>query len=179
MTLLQRLLMIALGVGMPAAAQAVRLGPVVHPFGVVVGGATVSASPGSVSFTLTAGGSATASSPITVSTTIAAVGVLDTVQIVAYFASSNALSTTSGDNIPASSVYARCSTCASTAWGSFTQSTSLGGSNSFVMENSTDLLSLFGGTRNDTLQLKIDLSGLPQAAAGTYTGTLVLAAQMF
>ena len=179
MILLQRMVLIALGLSVPAAAQAVRLGFGAHPMGIVVGGASVSASPGNVSFTLTSGGTATASSPITVSTQLAAVGVLDTVQIVAYFASSDALATASGDTISTSAVFGRCSTCASTAWSSFTQTSSLGGANSFVLENSGDVLSILGGTRTHTLQLKIDLSNLPQQSAGTYTGTLVLAAQMF
>ena len=104
MNLLRRLVMIALGVSVPAAAQAVRLGFGAHPMGIVVGGASVNASPGNVTFTLTSGGTAPASSPITVYTQVAAIGVLDSLQIVAYFATSDALATASGDTIPASAV---------------------------------------------------------------------------
>ena len=179
MTLLQRLLFLLLCLPMSAAGQVVRMGVGAKPMGIVVGGASISASPGSISFALVSGGAANGSLPITVTTSLTGIGVLDTVQIVAYFASPNALSSTAGDKIPASAVYARCSTCASMAWGNFTQTSSLGGSNSFVLENGTDLLTITGGTRTNTLQLKVDLTLLPQTPAGTYTGTLVLAAQMF
>jgi len=161
------------------AGQAVAVGaPRLRPNVVLVGGVGLAVTPSTLNLTLVRGG-VSAAQPVTITTTVAGLGLADTLVLTAYFASTNALTTGSGDSIASSSVLGSCSTCLPTGFTPIAQSSAFAAASSLVLINQTSLLTVLGGSRTDTLNLKIDLSSSPQTPAGSYTGTLVLAAQIF
>jgi hypothetical protein len=139
---------------------------------------TLSATPASVSITLTPHGSALATSPISIQSYMV-IGVLSTVKLYAYFPTTSALTSASGDSIPSSAVYGQCSTGTPTSFTAFTQTSPYAAGSSLAIYEMDNVLAALGYSRTDTLSLKIDLSGLPQQPAGSYSGTLILEAQAF
>jgi hypothetical protein len=136
---------------------------------------TVTAAPGLVNFNLLASGVANGSTPISITTSWVLPILFGQVTEYAYFASpAAALADGSGDNIPAANVL-----------GSFDGAafTSFAGTSPFAAGSSLTLFNQFvliffntSATRTDTLNLRIDTTGLRLPAA-TYTGVLHIQAQ--
>jgi hypothetical protein len=163
-----------------ANAQAIKLNTVRAKPQLTLGSISLSASPATVTFNLVSGGTASASSAINITSSGSSLGLFSTMSLYAYFASSNALVSPAGDAIPASAIYAKCTTGLLSAFTAFTQTTPLSGASGLLVVQDTSLLDLLiGGGRTDALSLQINLTGQPQLPAGTYSGTLVLQAQAF
>jgi len=96
------------------------------------------------------------------------------VQLVGYFASTNALTDGGGNNIASARVEGRIGAA---AFQPFTGN-AVGGAGtagaSLVLF--TQALGALSGTRTDDIQLQLNYAGQPAPAAGTYTGTLNLRA---
>ena len=140
-----------------------------------VGSLSVSASPPSVSMTLIPGSQSTASPTITI-TNLLSLTALGTFSLYASFSSSSALTTTSGDSIPSSAVFGKCSSSA--GWGSFTQSGPLAANSSLLLYTTNSLATLLLN-QTQTCNLRIDLTSLPNLPAGIYSGSLIIQAQAF
>ncbi len=165
-----------LGVTATAGGQIVRLGAPARPHPeLALGSLGISASPSTISLTLVAGGQAFGSSAISIQTA-ANLSVLSSLSLYAFFTNSAALSSSSGDTIPASMVYGRCPTGSPTAFTAFTQSAPFSAASGLQLYRTGNLVML-GSGRTDSLFLMIDLSATPQLPAGSYTGTLILQAQ--
>ena len=162
-----------------AAAQAVRVGKGAVKLVAAVGGSvTVTAAPAFVSFQLIAQGVAVSSSGIGVTTTWTGLSRFSGLNVYGYFSGADAALAGGSPlvNIPSSAVLGQVPTGFPSAYTPFTQSNPVGGASLLLYCE----LFLNGGTgsRTDTLNMEIDLKGLPQLPAGTYTGTLYLQAQM-
>jgi len=81
--------------------------------------------------------------------------------------------------IPASVIFGQVPTGLPTSYTAFTQAGPFGAAGASLQLITTGSLLSLGGSRTDTLSLKIDLTSLPQLPAATYTGTLYLQAQEF
>jgi hypothetical protein len=142
---------------------------------------TVSATPGSVSFNLVAGSTALGSGAVTTTTSWVLNGSRTKVTLTGYFSSATAALTSGGTtpvNIPSSAVLAKVDTAS--AFSPFTATGPLGTAGAGLSVFSTTITNANRtATQTDTMNLEIDLSGSGQAQlpAGTYTGTLNLAAQ--
>ena len=135
---------------------------------------TITAAPGLVNFTLLRSGISTGSAPVSITTTWALPFLIGRVNEYAYFTSSvAALTDGAADNIPSANV------AGSFNGGAFTAFT---GASPFAAGSSMTLFSQFififniNATRTDTLNLRIDTTGLNLPAA-TYTGVLHIQAQ--
>jgi hypothetical protein len=136
---------------------------------------TITAAPGLVNFNLVRNGAVIGSSPVTITTTWALPILFGTIREYAYFTSpAAALTDGAGDNIPSGSV------AGSFNGGAFTPFT---GASPFAAGSSKTLFTqrvfiFFSnpGRRTDTLNLRIDTTGLNLPAA-TYTGVLHIQAQ--
>ncbi len=140
---------------------------------------TVAAAPSAVTFNLVAGGAATGSAPVAV-TTVWVLGATRTkVNLYGSFASSTAaLADGSGNNIPSANVLGQVTTGLPTTFTAFTQTGPFGAAGaSLELFSQTISVTNLNGNRTDNLNLKIDLTSLPQLPAGIYTGTLNIQAQ--
>ena len=142
---------------------------------------TVSASPSTVNFTLVQGGVAVGSTAVAIQTTWLLLPTRANLVLDGYFSSATAALTdgaTTPDNIPTSAVLGQMTTGTPTTFTAFTQTAALGPAGAGLTLFTVPLTLLNrAGTRTDNLNLEINLSGLPQLPAGSYTGTLTLQAQ--
>ena len=168
-------LMLLIGVSAPEArAQANSAPAAINLIAVRNPGIAVSAFPANVNFAMVNNGVATGSTPITITTTWDVQPSVGNLTLHAYFSTAAAaLSNGAGNNIASSRVLG------SVNGGAFAPFT---GISPFAAGSSLQIFTfrVIGnnrrGTRNDTLNLQIDLTGavLP---AGTYSGTLLIQAQ--
>jgi hypothetical protein len=135
---------------------------------------TVTAAPGVVNFALLRSGISIGSAPISITTTWTLPFFIGTVKEYAYFTSAaSALADGAGDNIPSANV------SGSVNGGAFT---ALTGASPFAAGSSLAIFNQFifffniNATRTDSLNLRIDTTGL-NLPAGTYTGVLHIQAQ--
>ena len=162
-----------------AAAQAVRVGQGgARPAALLGGSVTVTASPAFVSFRLISRGVAACSSGVGVTTTWTGLSRLSKLNLYGYFSGAGAALTggSPAESIPTSAVLGQVPTGSPSTYTTFTQSNPIGGASLLLY---CELFMIGGnGSRTDTLNMEINLEGLPQLPAGTYTGTLYLQAQM-
>jgi len=172
--------LLALAVCSSAAAQAVRVGAP-NPHLTIGNTLTVSCTPSAVTVQLSPGAAANASGSIAVTTAWSGISLVSALNIYAYFASSStALAGGSPVSyIPASVIFGQVPTGLPTSYTAFTQAGPFGAAGASLQLITTGSLLSLGGSRTDTLSLKIDLTSLPQLPAATYTGTLYLQAQEF
>jgi hypothetical protein len=140
---------------------------------------SVSASPPALSFNLIAKGEAVGNSPINITTSYSGVTMSGNLNLYAFFISSTAalagnLSTAA---IPSSAVSGQMTTGLPTTYIAFTQTSPVGGAGASLKLISQHVLAGAGSSRTDVLNLKIDLTNIPQLPADIYTGTLILQAQ--
>lgn len=162
-----------------AAAQAIRVGQgVARPAPILGGSVTVTAAPAFISFRLVSKGVATSSAGVGVTTTWTGLSRLCKLNLYGYFSSAGAALTGGSPvvSIPTSAVLGQVPTGFPSAYTPFTQNNPVGGASLLLY---CELFRIGGnGFRADALNLEINLEGLPQLPAGTYTGTLYLQAQM-
>jgi hypothetical protein len=148
---------------------------------------TVTAAPTSgsaVNFALVAGGTATGSAPVAMTTSWVMKGSRSSVTLTGYFASSTQSLAGTGSSpayIPSSEVLGQVTTGAPTTFTAFTQTPGTGSLGtagaSLVLFTQAISGTNRAASRNDNLNLEINLSSQPQLPADTYTGTLNLQAQ--
>lgn len=148
---------------------------------------TVTAAPtsgSSVNFTLASGSTANGSAPVAMTTSWIMKGSRSTVTLTGYFASATSALTGTGSSpasIPTSEVLGQVTTGTPTSFTAFTQTPGTGALGtagaSLVLLTQTVNGSNRSGSRNDNLNLQINLTSQPQLPADTYTGTLDLQAQ--
>ena len=134
---------------------------------------TVTASPGTVNFTLVPSGPVNGSAPVAIQTQWALAAGRTNVSLYAYFASATALTDGVGDNIPTSSVFGSVN---GGAYGAFTNVDVFSANGITVFSQAVGGAGTFNVTRNDTVGLRIDTTGL-SLPANTYTGVLNVRAQ--
>lgn len=134
----------------------------------------VTASPGTVNFPLVANGTVSGSATITVNTSWTVSFLIGTVKTFAYFTSPvAALTDGAGDNIPASSVTGSVN---GAAFAAFTNATPFSGASGMQLSSTFIFLFNVNGNRTDTLNMRINTTGLNLPAAN-YTGVLNIQAQ--
>lgn len=148
---------------------------------------TVSAAPTSgsaVNFTLVSGGTATGSAPVAMTTSWVMKGSRSSVTLTGYFSSAAQAMTGTGSSpayIPTSEILGQVTTGAPTTFTAFTQTptgSALGTAGaSLVLFTQAVSGTNRASSRNDNLNLEINLTSQPQLPADTYTGTLNLQAQ--
>ncbi len=162
-----------------AAAQAVRVGPAGPRRAAVLGGSvTVTAAPAFVTFHLISNGVAASSAGVGLTTTWTGLSRLFRLNFYGYFSGAS-VALTGGSpavNIPTSAVLGQVPTGSPSVYTPFTQSNPIGGAS--LLLYCEPLMIGGNGFRTDTLNMEINLEGLPQLPAGTYIGTLYLQAQM-
>jgi hypothetical protein len=162
-----------------AAAQAVRVGQGgARPAAILGGSVTVTAAPAFVNFRLISNGVAASSTGVGVTTTWTGLRRLCKFNLYGYFSGADAALSGGSPpvNIPTSAVLGQVPTGSPLEYTPFTQSNPVGGASLLLY---CELFMIGGnGNRTDTLNMEINLEGLPQLPAGTYTGTLYLQAQM-
>jgi len=135
---------------------------------------TLTASPGLVNFTLVPGGVANGSAAVSVTTAWTLRPSVGAITAWAYFSTAPAaLTDGAGDNIPSSSVSGSPN---GGAFASFTATSPFAAGSSLQLYTLRILGNNRNGTRSDTLNLRIDTTGLT-LPSGTYTGTLHIQAQ--
>jgi hypothetical protein len=135
---------------------------------------TVTASPGLVNFPLIPSGITNGSATITVNTSWTLSPSAGTVTTYAYFTSAAAaLSDGAGDNIPSSSVFGSVN---AGAFGAFTGASPFAAGSSITLSSTRILGFNKTGNHADTLNMRIDTTGL-NLPAGNYTGVLTIQAQ--
>jgi len=135
---------------------------------------TVIAAPNSVNFALVANGIANGSTAVTVTTIWALHPSIGSVTLYAYFTSAAAaLSNGAGTNIASSRVAGSAN---GGAFSSFTGNSPFAAGSSITLATWRILGNNRNGTRQDTLGLRIDTTGLA-LPAGAYTGVLNIRAQ--
>lgn len=142
---------------------------------------TISATPANVNFALIAGGTAQGNVPVGITTSWVLSNSRSSVTLSGYFSSATAALTDGAatpTNIPSSDVLGQVTTGLPTAFTAFTQSAPVGtaGAGLELYRQSISGTNR-SASRTDNLNLQINLKGLPQLPAGTYTGTLNLQAQ--
>ena len=138
---------------------------------------SVTLSANAVNFTLTAGNASNpGSTSITATTTWTLKPSVGSLKLYAFFANSaSALNDGAGDNIPSADFQISNNGGAFTA---LTNTVPFGGANAGLQLSSTPILgNSKTGTRNDVMNLNINLAPLPNLPAGAYTGTLTIQAQ--
>jgi hypothetical protein len=142
------------------------------------GSVTVTAAPALLTFQLISAGVAGADSSVVVATTWTAQSRLCALNLYGYFSTADAA--LAGDrpriNIPSAAVLGRVSTGPARRYTPFTQSNPVAGASLLLFGEL--FLAGSNGSRTDTLNIQIDLTGSPQLPAGNYSGTLYLQAQM-
>ncbi len=142
---------------------------------------TISATPANVNFALIAGGTAQGNVPVGITTSWVLSNSRSSVTLSGYFSSSTAALTDGAatpTNIPSSDVLGQVTTGLPTAFTAFTQSAPVGTAGAGLeLFNQSISGTNRSASRTDNLNLRINLTGLPQLPAGTYTGTLNLQAQ--
>lgn len=133
---------------------------------------TVTASPGTVNFTLVPSGPVNGSAPVAIQTQWALAAGRTSVSLFAYFASATALTDGAGNNIPTSNVFGSVN---GGAYGAFTNVGAFSADSITVFSQAVGA-GTFNVTRNDTVGLRIDTTGLG-LPANTYTGLLNVRAQ--
>jgi hypothetical protein len=161
-------------------AQVVKVAPKSIRPEVGTGSLSVSAAPSMVSFNLTPGQITAGNSPVSITTTWSGSTVGSTMSLYGYFVSSTAAltGTTNSVPIPSSAVFGQMTTGLPTSFSPFTQTNPVGGAAASLTLFSQAITGSGAGSRTDALNLTIDLTNLPQLPAGTYTGTLVIQAQV-
>lgn len=162
-----------------APAQVVRVGQGgAKPPAILGGSVTVTAAPAFVSFNLVSRGVAASSSGVGVTTTWTGLSRLSRLNLYGYFLSAGAALTgaSPGANIPTSAILGQVPSGLPSTYTSFTHSNPISGASLLLYR---ELFKTVGnGSRTDILNMEINLEGLPELPAGTYTGTLYLQAQM-
>jgi hypothetical protein len=162
-----------------AMAQVVRIGQSEsRPAPILGGSVTVTAAPAFVNFRLISNGVAASSSGVGVTTTWTGLRRLSKLNLYGYFSGAGAALSGGSPpvNIPTSAVLGQVPTGSPSEYTPFTQSNPIGGASLLLYRELS--MNLGNGFRTDTLNMEINLEGLPQLPAGTYTGTLYLQAQM-
>ena len=170
---------------LPGSAQITSNAPAVTLTAVLAESISITVPTTQVNFALTQAGTVAGSAGVSVTTNwLLGIGRANVV-LDAYFASASAALTLTGAPngttpavIPASAVLGEMTTGTPTSFTAFTGTAALGpaGSGLTLYTQPLSATNRFG-TRTDTLLLEINLSGLPQLPAGTYTGTLTLQAE--
>jgi len=161
------------------SGQAIKVKPKPAIPNVGLGTITVTATPALVNFSLVPKTAVVGSPAVNITTSWSGLTLLGTITLYGFFSSSNALtgqlSTTS---IPTADVFGQVTTGLPTAYTAFTQTNTFGGAGaSLKLFAQPILVAITPGSRTDALNLKIDLTSLPQLPADKYTGTLTLQAQ--
>ena len=142
---------------------------------------SISATPANVSFTLAAGSAVNGSAPVVISTNWVLKSNRSAVNLFAWFATPSAALSDGGspaNTVGSSAVFGQVTTGLPTSFTAFTQSNALGAASGGLELFTQSIASTNrAGTRSDNLNLKIDLTNLPQLPAGSYNGTLTLQAQ--
>ena len=135
---------------------------------------TVTASPGLVNFPLVPNGITNGSATITINTSWTLSPSVGTVKTYAYFTSAAAaLTDGAGDNIPSTSVSGSIN---GGAFGAFTGASPFAAASSVTITTIRILGNNKSGNQSDTLNMRINTTGLNLPAAN-YTGVLVIQAQ--
>lgn len=170
--------------GILAQSQAFKVRPVPRPTpsDTKPTSLTVQVSPAQVGFSLVQSGVSQGSSGITITTTWDGLGTPPAVTLAGYFGSATAALSdglTPPHLIPSSAVLGQMSTGLPVSYSPFSQTTAFGGAGASLLLLNT-LQGELGhtGSRTDVLNLEIDLSGLPNLAPGTYSGSLTIQAQV-
>jgi len=138
---------------------------------------TVSLSSNAVNFNLTAGNASNpGSTSVTATTSWALKPSVGSLKLYAFFSSSTAaLTDGAGNNIPSADF--QISNNAG-PFNALTNTVPFGGANAGLQLSSTPILgNNRTGSRNDVMNLNINLAPLPSLPAATYTGTLTIQAQ--
>jgi hypothetical protein len=162
-----------------AAAQVVRVGQGEARSAAILGGSvTVTAAPAFVNFRLISKGVAVSSSGVGVTTTWIGLRRLCKLNLYGYFSGADAALSGGSPpvDIPTSAVLGQVPTGSPSEYTPFTQSNPIGGASLLLYREL--FMNVGNGFRTDTLNMEINLEGLPQLPAGTYSGTLYLQAQM-
>jgi hypothetical protein len=126
-------------------------------------------------------GIATGSAPVAITTTWLLAPTRANVVLDGYFASATAALTdglATPDLIPSSAVLGKMTTGSPTSFTAFTATAALGPAGAGLTLFTVPLtVANRAATRTDSLLLEINLAGVPQLPAGSYTGTLTLQAQ--
>jgi hypothetical protein len=142
---------------------------------------TIAASPSTVNFTLAAGAAANGSTPVTVTTSWVLSRSRASVNLYAWFATPAAALSDGGtpaNNIASSLVLGQVTTGSPTTFTAFSGTTALGTAGGGLQLFTQAITSTNrAANRSDNLNLRIDLTTVPQLPAGTYTGILTLQAQ--
>ena len=169
------------GLGVPGAVEA-QVSNIASATlsGTMAEALTVTVTGGStVNFAMVAGAAADGDVAVSIQTQWV-LGLLPTlVSLYAYFdVPAQALTDGSGNDIPSSAVRGQVLTGAPLLYTAFTQTNTVGpAGGSLKLFDEVILLLNKSKTRNDDLNLRIDLSSLTSLPAGTYTGTLRIRAE--
>jgi hypothetical protein len=167
-------ILILLFVGTPAQAQLNSNIAGVNLAANLTTSLTVTASPGLVNFPLIPSGITNGSTAITVNTSWTLSPSVGAVKTYAYFTSAAAaLTDGAGDNIPSTSVSGSVN---GGAFGAFTGVSPFAGASSVTITTIRILGNNKSGNQSDTLNLRINTTGLNLPAAN-YTGVLTIQAQ--
>jgi hypothetical protein len=161
-------------------SQALKVTPRQATPAVGTGTLSVSAAPSLLSFNLIPGKTATGNNPISIITTWSGSTLGSTMSLYGYFASSNAAlsGNVSAAAIPSSAISGQMTTGLPSTYIPFTQTNPVGNAAASLKLFSQAVTGSGAGSRTDALSLVIDLTSLPQLPADTYTGTLIIQAQV-
>lgn len=135
---------------------------------------TVSAAPGLVNFALVGSGVSNGSNQISIDTAWSLATTRTNVSVHAYFSNvAAALTDGAGNNIPSANVSGSVN---GGGFSPFTGASPFSGASAVTVANQAVGAGTFNSSRNDTLDLRIDTTGLGLPAA-TYTGVLNIQAQ--
>ena len=135
---------------------------------------TVTATPGLVNFTLVPSGISNGSAVISIKTTWSLATFISQLSLYAYFTNpGSAMADASGHNIPAANMFGSVN---GGGFGAFTGNSPFAGTSSVTLFSQFVLGFNIPQTRTDTLNLRINTTGLT-LAPGNYAGLLVIQAQ--
>ncbi|MBZ5641514.1 MAG: hypothetical protein LAO19_02035 [Acidobacteriia bacterium] len=135
---------------------------------------TVSATPGLVNFTLVPSGISNGSATVNITTTWSLATIVSRLSLYAYFTNpASALADASGHNIPAANLFGSVN---GGAFGAFTGNSPFAATSSITLFSRIVLGFNIPQSRTDTLNLRINTTGLT-LAPGNYAGLLVIQAQ--